>query len=193
MDTPKNRFLISSTPTQTELPDPTSHALSLIANNKPNHSPTNLLKSLIPHLNLTHLRSIRHLRLNLSLPNPYSRKIWQTAFARQLRNFVNAIDNGHRLKDLKVMILSWHYFREVCDWQTDVLVEAFGELEVRGDVQVRGRRFGGEVMGRMKAVGLGGRMRDGGGGRKYGREVSERSCGDAGEDVDWEWEGGVVL
>jgi hypothetical protein len=113
--------------------------------------------------------------------------------ATQLANFVNAIDHGQRLKDFEIMISSWHYFREVCDWQTDVLVEAFGELEVRGDVQVRGRGFGGEVMGRMKVVGLGGRMRDGGGGRKYGREVSERSCGDTGEDVDWEWEGGVVL
>jgi hypothetical protein len=36
-------------------------------------------------------------------------------------------------------------------------------------------------------------MGEGGGGRIRGREVSELSCGSGGEDVDWEWEGGVAL
>jgi hypothetical protein len=195
IDIPKDRFLISSTPTQTELPDPTSHPSSPTDNRSKNHhSTTNHLASPIPQLNPTHLRSIRHLRLNPSLPNPYSRKTWQTTFATQLSDFVNAIDKGHRLRNLKVLFSSWHYFREVCDWQTDILVEAFGELEVRGDVQVRGRGFGGEVIGRMKAVGLGGRMmREGAAGRVCGRDGSGLSSGVAGESVDWEWEGGVVL
>jgi hypothetical protein len=195
IDIPKDRFLISSTPTQTELPDPTSHPSSPTDNKSKNHhSTTNHLASPIPQLNPAHLRSIRHLRLNLSLPNPYSRKTWQTTFATQLANFVNAIDNGHRLKDFKVLISSWHYFREVCDWQTDVLVEGLGKLEVKGDVQVRGRGFDVGVREELGEVRLSGMMmREGATRRICGREGSGLSFGVAGESVDWEWEGGVVL
>jgi hypothetical protein len=66
-------------------------------------------------------------------------------------------------------------------------------LEVRGDVQVRGRGFEMEVRKRIGEVGLGGKMLTEGGGRIRGREVPGVSYGGVGEDVDWEWEGGVAL
>ena len=113
--------------------------------------------------------------------------------ATQIANFVNAIDHGQRLKDFKVMISSWHYFREVCDWQTDVLAEGLGQLEVRGDVQVRGRGFETEVRKKMGGIGLGEKMVMEGGGRIRGREVPEVSCRGVGKEVDWEWEGGIVM
>jgi hypothetical protein len=73
-------------------------------------------------------------------------------------------------------------------------VEGLGALEVRGDVQVRGRGFVSELAGKMREVGLGEMMRGEGGWRKYGCEGREVSCGGiAGGDLDWEWEGGVVM
>jgi len=72
-------------------------------------------------------------------------------------------------------------------------------MEVKGNVEVRGRGFGSEVVGMFREVGLGEMVtREGGGGGGVGRgccrEVSEVVfCGDGGEDLDWEWEGGVVL
>lgn len=75
-----------------------------------------------------------------------------------------------------------------------VLVGSLGELEVGGNVQVRGRGFGKEVVGGIREVGLGERMMRKGGGRVCGREVPGMSCGvGAGEEMDWEWEGGVVM
>ena len=75
-----------------------------------------------------------------------------------------------------------------------VLVRGLGELEVGGDVQVRGRGFGREVVGGIREVGLGGRMMREGGGRLRGREVPGVSGGvGAGVELDWEWEGGVVM
>ncbi|KAM0689627.1 hypothetical protein Q7P36_010498 [Cladosporium allicinum] len=149
--TPKNPIL-SNIPRKTpqpELPDPTSHPLP----------------SALPHLHLhqeTHRQqnSLRHLTLALSLPNPYSRKLWQTTFATQLSAFVNnTLDNrGQRLKTFKLLLSSWHYFREICEWQMAVLVRGLGELEVGGDVQVRGRGFGRDVVGGIREVGLGGWM-----------------------------------
>jgi hypothetical protein len=79
------------------------------------------------------------------------------------------------------------------DWQVDVLVDALGELEVRGDVQVRGRGFEMGVRKRMGEVVLGGKMLTERSGRMSGREVPGVSCGGVGEEMDWEWEGGVVM
>jgi hypothetical protein len=189
---PNDQFLILSPTTQTELPDPTTYALSTENNDGKNHNTT--LTSTLPCEDIARLQSIRYLRLNISLPNPYSRKTWQTTLASQLTDFGNAINKGHRLKEFKVLISSWHYFREICDWQTDVLAEGLGQLEVKGNVQVRGRGFEMGVRKQLGEVGLAGRMMgEGGGGRIRGREVSELSCGSGGEDVDWEWEGGVAL
>jgi hypothetical protein len=124
---------------------------------------------------------------------PYSQKIWQGPFASQLASFVRAVDGGHRLKDLKILISSWHYFREMRDWQIAILVQGLGVLDVRGDVQVRGRGFEREVRERIREIGLGQMMRGGGGGRVCSREVPVASCGRAGEELDWEWAGGVVV
>ena len=75
-----------------------------------------------------------------------------------------------------------------------VLVRGLGELEVGGDVQVRGRGFGRDVVGGIREVGLGGWMMREGGGRVCGREVLAVSGGvGAVEEMDWEWEGGVML
>jgi hypothetical protein len=74
------------------------------------------------------------------------------------------------------------------------LVEGLGKLEVKGDVQVRGRGFDVGVRERLGEVRLSGMMmREGATRRICGREGSGLSSGVVGESVDWEWEGGVVL
>lgn len=75
-----------------------------------------------------------------------------------------------------------------------------GGLELGGVVEVRGRGFGVEVLGGLRGIGLEGKMRGcgvrgGGGAREKGfvREVDGASCGGLEGDLDWDWEGGVVL
>lgn len=132
---------------------------------------------------------IRHLRLDIYLPERYSRKLWEGTFATQLASLVRALDKGQRLRELKVMIASWHDFRTLCDWQATVLLQGFGGLEVKGDVQVRGRGFSREVRREMAEIGLAGEMREGG--RAGRRREVPGVCWEG--DLDWEWEGGVVV
>jgi phosphatidylserine/phosphatidylglycerophosphate/cardiolipin synthase-like enzyme len=157
------RFTNPDTSSQIDLPNPTTPHPPQPSNQQPPASrheslPTTRTKSLpsaLLHLNPALFQLLRHLRLDISLPNPYSRKLWQTTFATQLSTFVLAIDEGVRLRSLRVLISSWHYFREVCEWQTAVLVEGLGQMEVKGNVEVRGRGFGSEVVGMLREVGLG--------------------------------------
>jgi hypothetical protein len=73
-------------------------------------------------------------------------------------------------------------------------MEALGELDMRGNVQVRGRGFGKEVLGRLGEVGLGRMVHGCGGERACGRKLPEvLSCGGGGDESDREWEEGVVV
>ena len=186
--------LILSTTTQTGLQDPTecppdSHQPT--NNNNTHDEATTPLLSTLPWQNPTIFQDLRHLRLDLYLPEPYSRKVWQGAFATQLANFIHALDKGQRLREFKVLISSWHNFRGLGDWQAVVLLDGLGRMEVRGDAQVRGRGFDHELGSQMRKIGLGKSMRDGA--RAYRREVLGVSCGGLGGNLDWEWEGGVAI
>lgn len=163
----------------------------LANSNKQHREPTEFLFSTLPWQNPTLFQHLRHLRLDIYLPEPYGRKIWEGTFATQLANFAKALDKGQRLRELKVLIASWHDFRSLGEWQAAVLMDGLGSLEVRGDVQVRGRGFNREAVNKMREIGLGEKMRDGG--RAYRREVPGVSCGGLEGDLDWEWEGGVVM
>jgi hypothetical protein len=93
---------------------------------------------MLPWRCLDVITTLRHLRLNLYLPDPYSTRLWEDVLAQRLSSLVKAIDNGQRLKDLRVLIVTWHQFRDLSTRQAEVL-GIFEQMQMRGHVQVRTR------------------------------------------------------
>lgn len=133
---------------------------------------------------------LRHLRLDLYLPDPYSRKLWQYDLATQLRQFVASVDEGDKLKDLRVLIMTWHRFRDLTDWQADVL-GILSQMTVRGHVEFRTRSLDGKLRATLQKIDLTNQLRD----CSDLRTISafDECCTVGCQDVDWEWEGGVVI
>lgn len=101
-----------------------------------------------------------------------------------------SVDNGDKLKDLKVLIMTWHCFRNLADWHADVL-NLLGRMAVRGFVEVRTRSLDANLRAKLQTLVLTGKLRDSSVPRTMGafNECSTVGC----QDVDWEWEGGVVV
>lgn len=110
--------------------------------------------------------------------------------AMQLQQFVASFDNRSHLRDLKILIASWHRFRDLRDWQADLL-GLLGQLTVRGHIEVRTRSLDGKVRTALQSLDLTNKVRD----RLKSRKVdgSEEDCQLGYVDMDWEWEGGVVI
>jgi hypothetical protein len=136
------------------------------------------------------MKDLRHLRVDLFLPDPYRRELWTDALAKQLTGLIVAVSNGGKLKDLRVLIATWHRFRELADWQTEVL-SLLGQFSVRGHTQVRTRSFDGKLRVTLGKLDLANRMRDVSSSRTP-NSMTE-CCETAGADMDWEWESGVVI
>jgi hypothetical protein len=136
------------------------------------------------------MKDLRHLRVDLYLPDPYRRGLWTDALAKQLAGLIVAVSNGGKLKDLRVLIATWHRFRELADWQTEVL-SLLGQFSVRGHTQVRTRSLDGKLRATLGELGLAIKMRDFS--TSGTQNVLIEYCETAGGDMDWEWEGGVVI
>jgi hypothetical protein len=136
------------------------------------------------------MKDLRHLRIDLFLPDPYRQGLWTDALSKQLTGVIVAVSNGGKLKDLRILIATWHRFREFADWQTEVL-SLLGQFSVRGHTQVRTRSLDGKLRATLGELDLTIKMRDV---STWGTQnVLTESCETAGDDVDWEWEGGVVI
>lgn len=136
------------------------------------------------------MKDLRHLRIDLYLPDPYRRGLWTDALAKQLTGLIVAVSNGGKLKDLRILIATWHRFRELTDWQTEVL-SLLGQFSVRGHTQVRTRSLDGKLRATLGELGLAIKMRDVP--TSGTQNVFIEYCETAGNDMDWEWEGGVVI
>lgn len=135
-------------------------------------------------------KDLRHLRIDLFLPDPYRRGLWTDALAKQLTGLIVAVSNGGKLKDLRILIATWHRFRELVDWQTEVL-SLLGQFSVRGHTQVRARSLAGKLRATLGQLDLAINMRDI---STSGAQNVFTECWEtAGDDIDWEWEGGVVV
>lgn len=110
--------------------------------------------------------------------------------AMQLQQFVASFDDRSHLRDLRILIASWHRFRDLPDWQADIL-GLLGQLTVRGRIEVRTRSLDGKVKTALQSLDLTNKVRD----RPKSRKVdgSEEDCQLGCPDMDWEWEGGLVI
>lgn len=136
------------------------------------------------------MKDLRHVRIDLFLPDPYKRRLWTDTLAKQLTGLIVSVANGRKLKDLRILIATWHRFRELTDWQTDVL-RLLEQFSVRGHTQVRTRSLDGKLRATLGELSLASRLRDVS--TSCTPNVLAECCETAGVDMDWEWEGGVVI
>ena len=136
------------------------------------------------------ITTLLHLRLNLYLPDPYSARLWEDVLAQQLANLIRAFDNGWRLRDLRVLIVTWHQFRDISTRQAEIL-GIFEQVHMRGHVQVKTRSIDGKLRAALHNLDLTNRMRD----SVISRVpiVNREDCKVAESDMDWEWEGGITI
>jgi hypothetical protein len=146
--------------------------------------------SMLPWRRLDVITTLRHLRLNLYLPDPYSIRLWEDVLAQQLAKLIKAMDNGQRLKDLKVLIVTWHRIRNISTQQAKVL-GIFEQMNMRGNVQVKTRSLDGKLKATLHGLDLTNRMRDGQ--MSQVPNVSTEDSKVAASDMDWEWEGGILI
>lgn len=134
------------------------------------------------------LSNLRYLRLNLYLPPQHDVAVWSNKFTKQLSDFVNAVDRGHRLKDFKVLVGTWHKIRELGEPQGAAL-RTLEAMQVRGLVQVRTRSLDAEGKAVVQGLDLERGMRASG-------CATSGSLGVTGlgmKHLDWEWEGGAAV
>lgn len=136
------------------------------------------------------LANLRHLRLNLWLPPQHDTALWNDKFSKQLSSFAEAIDHGQRLKDLHILIGTWHKIRELAQPQA----AAFGTLErmqVRGIVQVRTRSLDRDGKAFVQKLHLERHMRVSSSPGTQSELLGAIRPG--GRHLDWEWDGGATV
>lgn len=134
--------------------------------------------------------NIRNLRLNLFLPSPHDISLWTDKFAKQLVSFVDAVDQGSRLKNFRVLIATWHKIRILNDKQEEAL-GVLERMEVRGLLQVRTRSLDPDGKAVVQKLELERRMRPTG--YSHDQAKSPDVTGTRGRYLDWEWEGGTTV
>jgi cation diffusion facilitator CzcD-associated flavoprotein CzcO len=136
------------------------------------------------------ITTLRHLRLNLYLPDPYNARLWEDVLAQQLANLIRAFDNGRRLRDLRVLIVTWHQFRDLSTRQAEML-GIFEQVHMRGHVQVKTRSIDGKLKAALHDLDLTNRMRD----SRMSQVpiVNREDCKVVESGMDWEWEGGITI
>lgn len=133
------------------------------------------------------LSNLRNLRLNLYLPPQHDKTMWAERFSKQLSSFVEAIDQGVRLRDFKILIGTWHGIRELGAPQMAAF-DLLAQMQVRGTVQVRTRSL--DIQGKavVQKLDLERRVRaSGSAGNPLEKPKAERRL------LDWEWDGGATL
>ena len=136
------------------------------------------------------MKDLRHLRIHLFLPDPYRRALWTDTLVKHLTGLIESTANGTKLKDLRILISTWHRFRELTGWQTEVL-GLLGQFRVQGHTQVRTRSLDGKLRAALGELDLANKLRDVA--MASTPDIFTELCETAGDDMDWEWEGGVVV
>jgi hypothetical protein len=133
------------------------------------------------------LPNLRHLRLNLYLPPQHDKNMWTERFSKQLSSFAEAIDQGVRLRDFKILIGTWHGIREVGPIQMAAF-DLLAQMQVRGTVQVRTRSLDAQGKAVVQRLDLERRLRASGStGNPLEEPRPERRL------LDWEWDGGATI
>lgn len=133
------------------------------------------------------LFNLRRLRLNLYLPPQHDLNMWSERFSKQLSSFTEAIDQGTRLRDFKILIGTWHGIRELGAPQMAAF-HLLAQMEVRGTVQVRTRSLDARGKAVVQGLDLERRLRALGSIESPLEESkAERRL------LDWEWDGGATI
>jgi hypothetical protein len=82
------------------------------------------------------MKNLRRFRINLSLSDPHRRGLWMDTLAQHLTSLILSVDEGVQLNDIRILTATWHQFRELTEWQTEVLGLLRG-LNARVHTQVR--------------------------------------------------------
>jgi hypothetical protein len=176
--------------TQVAQVDPTTFPLKLSEDNSKDYGPPGPLVSSLPWRYSHMLSNLRHLRLNLYLPPQHDLTLWTDKFGKQLASFVEAVDQGQKLRDFKILIGTWHKVRELGQPQ----LEALGTLEqmqIRGTVQVRTRSLDLDGKAVVQRLDLEHRMRNT---SSTGSQLKRWKIDQpGGRHLDWEWEGGATV
>jgi hypothetical protein len=136
------------------------------------------------------ITTVCHLKLNLYLPNPYDKELWESTLTKRLIKFVEAINNNERLRDLKILIATWYHFHGLSIRQAAVL-DILGQIRVQGHVQVKTRSIDGKLRAALQNLDLTKKMRDDQPLKFPDRCNMSREV--VGREMDWDWEGGVFI
>jgi hypothetical protein len=170
--------------------DPSTFPLELQEDNAKDYGPVGPLASSLPWQYPNMLSNLRHLRVNLYLPRQHDTATWTDKLGKQLSSFVEAVDHGQKLKDIKLLIGTWHRIRGLGKPQLDVL-GILEQMRVRGFVQVRTRSLDPDGKAVVEALGLGRRMRSTGSSGSRLKHLDGEQPG--GRHLDWDWEGGAAI
>jgi hypothetical protein len=136
------------------------------------------------------IMTVRHLKLNLYLPNPYDKRLWENTLTKRIIGFVQAINNNERLRDLKILIATWYHFRGLSIQQAAVL-NILGQIRVQGHVQVKTWSIDEKLRAALQNLNLTKKMRV-----DQPLKLSDccnMSCEVIGREMDWDWEGGLLM
>ncbi|KAM0722373.1 hypothetical protein Q7P37_001814 [Cladosporium fusiforme] len=169
--------------------DPTKYPLDPASTTTKEYGPSGPLVSSLPWQYPFMASNLRRLRLNLFLPPQHQISLWTDRFAKQLVRFVSCTEQGHKLKDFKLLIGTWHSLRDLGEPQQNVL-GILENLELRGLVQVRTRSLDQQGKTVVQMLDLERRMRAAGHCAGY---IKFQDLSKPSQYLDWEWEGGAVI
>jgi hypothetical protein len=161
----------------------------LIADDE-SHNAKGSLISMLPWRYADPITTVRHLRINLYLPNPYDQRLWEDTLTQQLIKFVQAVNNGQRMRDLKILIATWYHFHGITAQQAAVL-SILRQIHKQCHVQIKTRGISGKLRAALQDLDLTDKTRVSRPSRSRNR--GHRSHEGIGRDMDWDWEGGILL
>jgi DNA-binding transcriptional MerR regulator len=110
--------------------------------------------------------------------------------AQRLTSLVLSVEQGVQLNEIRILIATWHQFRELTKWQTEVLGLLRG-LSARVHTQVRTRSLDKKLRASLQELDLASRLRETN--AKCAPKDFAECFDEAESDMDWEWEGGVLI
>jgi hypothetical protein len=133
---------------------------------------------------------LRRLRLDIYLPEPYNKTLWVDKLTKQLSVFMASVQNGRKLKAIRILIATWHNFRELSDWQT-LALETLQQLSVRGHAETRTKSLNKKLSDSLREVDLSSKVQDPL--TSHSSEYFVDRCEVPGRELDWDWEGAIVI
>lgn len=170
--------------------DPANYPLSGFLLNERHYDAQPSLVSMLPWQCMNITQRLRHLRLNLYLPNPYNTRLWDDKLLKRLAELLEAIDNGRRLKDMKILIATWYHFHGITPRQA-ATIAVLRQITIHGHVEVRTRSISAKLRAALQDLDLADKIRFGQRSQPLDRHGGSQEV--VSSDMDWDWEGGIII